>query len=597
MSRDLAADAEDAKTQGNAALANKDFDNAIKWYSVALDHSKRLPQPNNRHVYFSNRSAAYLSKGYADSALKDAITCIETNPTWPKGYGRKGAALHAQKKYDEAIAAYEQGLQVAPGDEALKQGLAQVQADKTKPFSPFASAGGADDGVGGLATMFQDPDALNRLRAHPKTKAYMEDAKFVKLLEQLASQPQLLSMLIQADKRIMQCVGVLLGVDLEAASRGGENDDQEDDQARTERMRQQKQAEEEEKKRREEEEERVRRENETPEERAARESKERAAECKERGNAHYKKKEFDMALKAYDEAVALDAANMTYHLNKASVYLEMKDLEHCLQACDQAIEVGRQNHASYESIAKALERRGNAYFKHDMVEDALREYKRAQIEFRSSEIEDKIRKCERLVKQHKEKEYVDPAKAVEAKERGNAKFKAGDFAGSVTEYSEAILRDPACAVYRVNRAAALTKLTDFGRALEDAEKACELDPKYIKAYARKGKIEQATKKYHRALDSFKKGLELDPNDAECSEGLQQVLTAIRSHSADEGDDKLRSARALEDPEIRAIMTDPVMAQVLRDLSQDPKAARHHLQNADIRAKLDKLIAAGIVKTS
>ena len=65
MSRDLAADAEDAKTQGNTALAAKDFDNAIKWYSQALDFSKRLALPNNRHVYFSNRSAAYLSKGFA----------------------------------------------------------------------------------------------------------------------------------------------------------------------------------------------------------------------------------------------------------------------------------------------------------------------------------------------------------------------------------------------------------------------------------------------------------------------------------------------------------------------------------------------------
>ena len=32
MSRDLAADAEDAKTQGNTVLAAKDFDNAVKWY-------------------------------------------------------------------------------------------------------------------------------------------------------------------------------------------------------------------------------------------------------------------------------------------------------------------------------------------------------------------------------------------------------------------------------------------------------------------------------------------------------------------------------------------------------------------------------------
>jgi stress-induced-phosphoprotein 1 len=537
-------------------------------------------------VYLSNRSAAYLSKGFADSALKDAAACIEANPTWPKGYGRKGAALHAQKHYDEAIAAYEQGLAVAPEDASLKQGLAQVRQDKAAP--PAFAPGGAEDEDGGLGALLHDPDTLNRLRAHPKTSKMMGDPQFVRLVEAMRDNPKMMSTLMQSDPRILTVMGVLLGVDLDQMGA------RPDPGARADEERQRKEADAAHAKRQEEEQERVKRESETAEEREARLAKERAVEHKESGNAHYKKREFAQALEEYERAIGEDAANMTYHLNKASVYLELKELDKCLAACDAAIEVGRANQASYENIAKALERRGNAYFKAEQYDDALKEYKRAQLEMRSSDIEDKIRKTERVIKQRTEKAYVDPAKALEAKERGNQKFKSGDFAGAVAEYSEAIQRDPVCAVYRVNRAAALTKLTDFGRALEDAEKACELDPKYVKAYARKGKIEQATKKYHRALDSFKKGLELDPKDAECSEGLNAVLLAIRRHEGD--DDATRSQRAMEDPEIRAIMTDPVMAQVLRDLSENPQTAAHHLANPGIRAKLDKLIAAGIVKT-
>lgn len=85
MSRDLHADAEDCKVKGNDCLAKQDFDGAIKWYAQALDLAKRLPADNNnRHVYYSNRSAAYLSKGFSDSALKDAEACIKEKPDWPK---------------------------------------------------------------------------------------------------------------------------------------------------------------------------------------------------------------------------------------------------------------------------------------------------------------------------------------------------------------------------------------------------------------------------------------------------------------------------------------------------------------------------------
>ena len=41
------------------------------------------------HVYYSNRSAAYPIKGFAESALKDAETCIGMKADWPKGTAAK----------------------------------------------------------------------------------------------------------------------------------------------------------------------------------------------------------------------------------------------------------------------------------------------------------------------------------------------------------------------------------------------------------------------------------------------------------------------------------------------------------------------------
>ena len=62
-----------------------------------------------QHVFYSNRSAAYLSIDDAENALKDAEKCIELKADWVKGYVRKGAAYHKMRKYRAAVDAYEAG--------------------------------------------------------------------------------------------------------------------------------------------------------------------------------------------------------------------------------------------------------------------------------------------------------------------------------------------------------------------------------------------------------------------------------------------------------------------------------------------------------
>jgi stress-induced-phosphoprotein 1 len=51
---------------------------------------------------------------------------VTINPTWGKGYIRKGAALHGVRRYDEAIAAYEKGLEYEDSP-ALRKGLQEVK--------------------------------------------------------------------------------------------------------------------------------------------------------------------------------------------------------------------------------------------------------------------------------------------------------------------------------------------------------------------------------------------------------------------------------------------------------------------------------------
>lgn len=106
------------------------------------------------------------------------------------------------------------------------------------------------------------------------------------------------------------------------------------------------------------------------------------------------------------------------------------------------------------------------------------------------------------------------------------------------------------------------------------------------------------KDYDKAVETYQAGLERDPDNQELKEGLLRCVQAINKMNRgemDEGELKERQARAMSDPEIQSILSDPVMRQVLQDMQEDPKAAQTHMRHPDIAWKVEKLIAAGILR--
>ena len=104
---------------------------------------------------------------------------------------------------------------------------------------------------------------------------------------------------------------------------------------------------------------------------------------------------------------------------------------------------------------------------------------------------------------------------------------------------------------------------------------------------------------HKAIESYKCGLALDPSNAACKEGLRKVQTLINSASSNMTDEeKMERARhGMADPEIQSILQDPVIQQILKDFNENPKAANEAMANPSVRAKIEKLIASGVVQTA
>merc|ERR1719324_1484189 len=93
-----------------------------------------------------------------------------------------------------------------------------------------------------------------------------------------------------------------------------------------------------------------------------------AQEEKQAGNAAYKKKDFEEAIRRYNAAIELDSTDISFLSNRAAVYLEMGRFSDCAEDCDSAVQVGRELRADYKLIAKAMTRKGTALAKQGDLE-------------------------------------------------------------------------------------------------------------------------------------------------------------------------------------------------------------------------------------
>nr|AFV50602.1 heat shock 90/70 organizing protein [Frankliniella occidentalis]AGC70809.1 heat shock 90/70 organizing protein [Frankliniella occidentalis] len=542
------------KEKGNAALQQGNYTEAIKFYSdaIALD-------PTN-HVLFSNRSAAYAKDEQFELAYADAEKTVTLKPDWGKGYSRKGSALAYLGRTDEAIEAYEEGLRIDPTNAQLAEGLKEVKA-KNPPFP----------GAGLNADLFRSPDLFVKLRNNPQTRAFLDDPEYLKIVTKLHTDPTAKLDRFD-DPRILTTVCVLLGLNFTMAGDGDiPMDTSEPPSQPTPRPK-----------------EPEKRKEPSEDLSGLSQSQLLARKEKEKGNDAYKKKDFETALAHYNKAVELDSSDITYLNNIAAVYFEQKEYQKCIEQCEKAIEIGRENRADFKLIAKAFTRIGNAYKKLEEYSTAKVYYEKSMSEHRTPEIRSLLSDIEKKIKEKEAKAYIDPEKAEEAKEKGNELFKKGDYAEAIKYYSDAIKRNPEDSKYYSNRAACYTKLAAFDLGLKDCEKCLELDPKFIKGWIRKGKILQGMQQQGKAISAYQKALELDPVNTEAIEGYRSCSVAVNSNP-----DEVRK-RAMADPEIQAILRDPAMRLILQQMQNDPKALNDHLKNPDIAAKIQKLLESGLI---
>lgn len=80
----------------------------------------------SHHVYFSNRSAAYLAMNKYKEAARDAEECVRLNPQFIKGYHRLALAQNGLKQYIQAMETLKKGQKVDFNNKDLHKLVSEV---------------------------------------------------------------------------------------------------------------------------------------------------------------------------------------------------------------------------------------------------------------------------------------------------------------------------------------------------------------------------------------------------------------------------------------------------------------------------------------
>lgn len=572
--------AEEYKAQGNKHFAAKEFEQAIEYFTKAIEAS---PTPN--HVLFSNRSASYASLKNYKNALEDAQQCIEANPLWAKGYNRVASAHYGLGNYEDSRKAYQKALDLDPSNAMAKDGLKAVEeAEASRNSQPDL----------GLGAMFSDPNLIANLRSNPKTAELMKDPELVQKVMNVQQNPKANAMQFMTDPRMMQIMATLMGIDMDAppssapASNAAPSEPEPEPKPAPETQPE-------------------------PMDTSAPEadpvvsepepmetSKSEADAAKAEGNTLYKQKKFDEAIALYQKAWDLHK-DITYLNNRAAAEYEKGDYDAAIQTCQTAVDEGREMRADYKTIAKSFARLGNIYLKKDDLETAAKYFDKSLTEHRTPEVLNKLRSTQKEIKVREAQSYIDPEKAEEARLQGKEYFTKGDWPNAVKAYTEMVKRAPEDARGYSNRAAALAKLMSFPDAVEDCNKAIEKDPTFIRAYIRKANAQLAMKEYSQVIETLNEARE---KDLSLGEGknvneIDQLLNRAMSQRflAIEGETPEQTMeRVSRDPEIVSILQDPVMQGILSQARDNPAALQDHMRNPAVSKKINTLIAAGVIRT-
>lgn len=561
------------KSSGDQAFKKQQFSEAVDFYKQAIGVCTDNVE---RARIFSNKSAANYSAMNYQEALNDAKSAIENDPLFSKAYGRAANASLGLGDADEAITYYQQYLRIDPENAVAKKGL--EDAIKAKNYAAEENPMGFMDDIQKdpeLMKMFSDPAFMQALMSNDTS--VLSDPKYAKVLSYVSKMQSAFDTKGAAPPH-------------DEVKPEPTKEEQQDFETMNKELKEEEPVVDAEA-----EKEKVLLEKKFSDDKIKQES----IELKQKGNEMYKKKNFAEAIELYTKAFDT-YKDVLYLTNIAAATLESGKPEEALKILNEAVDFARESHASYEIMGKIYHKLANVYIKMGQLEDALTYLKKSLTEDRTPEVLNKKKKIEKQIKIANENAYLSKDKALEASNAGKELFGKQLYAEAIKMFDEAIKRDPTDYKHYSNRSACLFKLLAFPDCIKDCDLVIAKEPSFIKVYIRKAQCLLAMQKYAAATITINKGLDRSPTAAQINE-----LNKVKYEVSSTMDRRLRNntltredimKAALAEPEVRDIVQDPVMANILEQAKSDPSIIMQHYHNPDFSKRIQLLADVGIIST-
>ena len=233
----------------------------------------------------------------------------------------------------------------------------------------------------------------------------------------------------------------------------------------------------------------------------------------EEGNKLYYAKDYNGAIKLYDEVIKFGEYAEAYN-NRGNAYSDLGQKERAIQDFNKAIQLN-------PNYAKAYNNRGNAYDDLGQKERAIQDYTRS-IELNNPELYlpyynrgiaymDGLKQYERAIQDFNKAIQLNPNDAKTYNNRGIAYKNLGQYERAIQDYNKAIELNPNLHQAYNNRGVAYALLGNFKQAIADVSKAIELEPNDPMRYRLRGLCYQELGKTSQAQADFAKAKELGYN--------------------------------------------------------------------------------------
>ena len=189
----------------------------------------------------------------------------------------------------------------------------------------------------------------------------------------------------------------------------------------------------------------------------------------DRGLLFLNRKDWDLAIEDFTEAIRLDPNNAMVYICRGVAYGDKGDYDRAIADHSQAIRLD-------PNYASAYNNRGNAYYNKG-------DYDRA------------IADCNQAIK-------LDPNYALAYFNRGVAYGNKGDYDRAMADYNQSIKLDPNNTYAYNNRGVVYKDKGDYDRAIADFTQAITLDPNYAMCYANRGEAYRMKSQYDAAIKDF-----------------------------------------------------------------------------------------------